>query len=65
MARVGTPRLRHLRHRQLDRVERQPIVTDFVDERASTLTQYADADAVWEALKATKAETLADEVDIP
>jgi len=65
MARQGTPRLRHLAHRQLTRVQRQPIVTGFVAERASTLTQYADEDAVWASLKINKADTVAAEVDTP
>ena len=37
MAREGTPRLRHLRHRRLGRIDHQPIITDFLDERATTL----------------------------
>lgn len=65
MARQGTPRLRHLAHRLLERVRRQPIITNFVTERASTLTQYADEDAVWASLKVNKAETVAAEVDTP
>lgn len=62
MARQGTPRLRHLKHRSLERTTRQPIITDFVTERATTLSQYADEDAVWASLKTNKAETVAAEV---
>jgi len=65
MARQGTPRLRHLSHRALARVKRQPLISDFVAERASTLTQYADEDAVWAALHTNKAVTVAAEVDTP
>lgn len=65
MARQGTPRIRHLAHRDLGRVRRQPLLEGFVAERASTLTQYADEDAVWDRLKVVPAEALATEVDIP
>lgn len=61
MARKGTPRLRHLKHRSLERTTRQPIITDFVTERAATLSQYANAAAVWLKLKTTKAEVIAAE----
>ena len=65
MARKGTPRLRHLHHRALERVLRQLLISDFVTERDTTLTQYADEDAVWAALKTNNAETIAAEFDIP
>ena len=62
MARQGVPRIRHLAHRDLARVKRQPIITDFLTERATTLAQYADEEAVWEALKTTNSVTIAAEV---
>lgn len=65
MARQGIPRVRHLHHRALERVKRQPLISDFVSERAATLTQYADEDAVWAQLHIDKAVTIAAEVDIP
>lgn len=37
MARQGTPRLRHLRRRNLARVDHQPGITDFLAERATAL----------------------------
>lgn len=65
MARQGIPRIRHLAHRDEARLRHQPLITDFLAERAATLTQYADTAAVWEALKTTKAVTIAAEVDVP
>jgi len=65
MAREGIPRIRHLEHRALDRVKRQPNLSDFVAERATSLTQYTDGDAIWDRLKVVSAEALASEVDIP
>jgi len=62
MARKGTPRIRHLKHRSLVRVKRQPIITDFLTERASTLSQYADESAVWDSLKTSSAEVVAAEI---
>lgn len=64
MARQGTPRLRHKKHRSLDRVRRQPLITDFLTERAATLLQYADEAAVWDALSTSKARTVAAEVSV-
>lgn len=61
MARNGTPRIRNLRHREFDRVKRQPIISDFLTERAATLSQYADEQAVWEALKTSNPEVIAAE----
>lgn len=65
MAREGIPRVRHLEHRDLDRVKRQPTLSGFLAERATTLTQYADEEAVWDKLKTTPAEAVAAEVDTP
>jgi len=65
MARQGIPRLRHLAYRSLDRIRRQPLISDFLTERATTLTQYADEEAVWDSLKTNKAVIVAAEVDIP
>jgi len=62
MARVGIPRLRHLKHRDYDRVRRQPNTTNFVEGRASSLLQYPSASAVWDGIKATNAEAVAGEV---
>ena len=65
MAREGIPRVRHLEHRDLDRVKRQRTLSSFVAERATTLTQYANEDAVWSRLKVVPARALDAEVDIP
>jgi len=64
MARAGIPRLRHLKHRDYDRVRRQPNVTDFVAERSTTLAQYASEAEVWDGIKATNAEAVASEVSV-
>lgn len=62
MARQGIPRIRHLKHRSLGRVKRQPIITDFLTERSTTLSQYANSQAVWDALKTSSTEAVAAEV---
>lgn len=62
MARKGIPRIRHLHHRKLERVNRQPIVTDFLTERATALPAYANEQEVWDALHVKKAETIAAEI---
>lgn len=65
MAREGTPRVRNLKHRALARVKHQPVLSAFITERNTTLTQYADEDAVWARLKSVPAVVLAAEINIP
>ena len=62
---MSTPRIRHLNHRKLERVRYQDDILEFVSERADTLTQYADTQEVWEALKTSNSMVIAGEVDIP
>lgn len=59
MAREGTPRVRHKKHRAFTRLKRQPIITNFLTERAASLLAYADEEAVWDQLSIDKAETIA------
>lgn len=60
MARAGIPRLRYLRNRVKERIQRQPIIMDFLAERVATApTPFPTIADVWTALKANKAVTIA------
>lgn len=57
---MGIPRIRHLRHRELDRVRHQDNILEFIDERVSSSpVAFPDNVSVWAALQSDPAVVIA------